>query len=329
MLLERKNLCTPIWRKLYEKFGSEAITWGEFTNTALFDDNCGYYKKDKRRVGNEGADFYTSVSLKEGVFSRLVESSAKNLLKAKGEIPHDYEFYEIGAEPDKQIIKNSQVARLGEPIKIPKNAIVISNELLDAQPFERFVYMGGKWQKRKINLRKSKGAIDALETLCAPSERELKYILKYFYAASVEGFSLDISFAAERLLRKICEQNWRGLLIFADYFRSASEICELPNGTARTYLSHSDSADIFECAGECDITHSPCIDPLMEVAQSCGFDTYAEISQERFFMKNATQEIMEIAAAPNPFDPKKRELSELLSPVFMGGAFRILHADRL
>ena len=328
MLLKRDNLDTPVWRKLREKFGKEAFGWGAFTNAALFDDEFGYYKKSAKRVGNEGADFYTSVSLKERVFSRLVEAAAKNLLLSSNENPQDYEFYEIGAEPERQIIEGSKVARLGTPIVVPQKAVAISNELLDAQPFERFVFKNGKWQKRMIVLSDTNGKIGAKEILSKPSEIEILHIEKYFLPASVEGFSLDISFAAQQLFGEICAQNWRGIIIFADYFRSAAEICELPNGTVRTYLAHSDSADIFACAGNCDITHSPCIEPLLDIAKENGFKTFPEISQERFFMKNATDEIMKIASSPDPFDASKRELSELLSPVFMGGAFRILQANR-
>ena len=48
------------------------------------------------------------------------------------------------------------------------------------------------------------------------------------------------------------------------------------------------------------------------------------MEQERFFMKNAEGEIASIASSPDPFDPKKRELAQLLSPAHMGAAFRIL-----
>lgn len=89
----------PVWEKLAKTANGRAIGYGEFVGAALFDARYGYYAKPKTRVGYGGADFYTSASLKEGVFSALVESSAKNMLRSAGEKPEEYEFYEIGAEP--------------------------------------------------------------------------------------------------------------------------------------------------------------------------------------------------------------------------------------
>lgn len=315
----------PVWEKLAKTANGRAIGYGEFVGAALFDAQYGYYAKPKTRVGYGGADFYTSASLKEGVFSALVESSAKNMLRSAGENPEEYEFYEIGAEPGSQIVKGSKTARLGEKIRIPARAIAISNELLDARPFERFAFRGGKWRKRVLEISGAGGGkVRARESEADPSEEELAHISKYFFAASVEGFSLDISFDALRLFGEICGAEWRGVLLFADYFRTAAEICELPLGTARAYKSHRAFSDILAEAGERDITHSPCADSLLDTAKKCGFKTFPLMGQERFFMKNAEGEIASIASSPDPFDPKKRELAQLLSPAHMGAAFRIL-----
>ena len=126
-----------VWEKLIERSGGYAFGWAEFVGTALFDPLLGYYRKAEKRVGGEGADFYTSVSLKEKVFSGLILAAAKKMLSDAGENPDCFEFYEIGAEPETQIIEGSKTARIGEKIEIPPNAIVISNELLDSRPFER------------------------------------------------------------------------------------------------------------------------------------------------------------------------------------------------
>ena len=130
------------------------------------------------------------------------------------------------------------------------------------------------------------------------------------------------------MFEDICAQNWRGVLIFADYFRSAAEICELPNGTARTYKNHKDSADILSDLSEADITHSPCFEPFADIAKRHGFGVEPQISQERFFMKFARRKIESIMNTPDPFDMRKRELAQLLSPVFMGSAFRVRAAAR-
>lgn len=60
----------PILEKIFRenKISADeaAVSWEDFIGACLFDDESGYYKNPKKsRVGGEGADFYTSVSLKE------------------------------------------------------------------------------------------------------------------------------------------------------------------------------------------------------------------------------------------------------------------------
>ena len=130
------------------------------------------------------------------------------------------------------------------------------------------------------------------------------------------------------MLEKLCGQEWRGMLLFADYFRSSEELSILPGGTARTYFRHTQGENFFSEVGNTDITFSPCSDPLIDIALECGFSEAFATSQEDFFMKYATEEIRKIATSPDPFSPDKRELAQLLSPAHMGSCFRILYAAR-
>lgn len=305
------------------------VPWGDFINTALYDENLGYYRRaDKLRVGGDGADFYTSASLKNRVFSELVENAARTLATRSGFDFDSLEFYEIGAEGDRRIIENSRAAKLGDKIEIPPKAIVVSNELLDARPFSRFKFCGGKWRKGFVEISKGADGFSAAEVFGEPEKFELGALAKYFPRAKVEGFRIDISFDALGLFEKICSAPWRGILIFADYFRTAAELSELPNGTARGYFKHTDRADILRDAGETDITFSPCSDMLRDIAAKCGLQNFSDERQEKFFVKNAGETMRKIAQSPDPFDPRKRELVQLLSPVHMGAAFRVISAVR-
>ena len=46
-------------------------------------------------------------------------------------------------------------------------------------------------------------------------------------------------------------------------------------------------------------------------------------------MRESTDYIRTLAESQDAFDTRKRELAQLLSPVFMGEVFRILSATRL
>lgn len=322
----------PVLAKLFGEHArgnSAKIPWETFIDACLYDAEFGYYRKDKLRVGGDGADFYTSASLKERVFSELVFESAKSLLAERGADIAGFEFYEIGAEPNTRIIENSKVARLGDPIEIPPNAVVISNELLDARPFSRFRFGGGKWRKGFAEIEKSGDGFGVCEIFGEADAAETAMLEKYFPRAKVEGFRIDASFDALELFEKICAQTRRGAIIFADYFRTAAELSELPFGTARGYFKHADFADIARNAGDADITFSPCSDMLADIAGKCGFCGISTETQESFFMRRARGKIREIAESPNPLDFRKRELAQLLSPVHMGAAFRVFSAVKL
>lgn len=317
-----------LFRKRAE--GSKAtVPWEEFIGACLYDGEFGYYARpDKKRVGGEGADFYTSASLKGGIFSELLAESARTLIKKRWGNPEIFRFVEIGAEPGGQLVKNSDVIRLGDEISIPKNAALISNELLDARPFSRFKFTGGKWSKGYVAIEKSGGGFSFGETFGDAEARELDVLEKYFPRAKVEGFRIDVSFDALELFRSICEKKWSGVIVFADYFRSAAELSELPNGTARAYRKHSDFSDLTLYPGDTDITFSPCSDMFKDIAEECGFSDFGEESQESFFVKNAENKIRSIAELPDPMDVRKRELVQIINPAHMGAAFRMISAVR-
>ncbi len=302
------------------------MDWSRYINFCLFDPKFGYYAKQKLRVGKDGADFYTASSLKRKVFGRLLNACAENILKSKGANETVFERVEIGAEPNSCITESAKILRLGDDLILPQNTILFSNELLDARPFSRFKFIGGKWSKAYLDF--SSGSFPPREIFLPSDESETALLEKYFPKAKVQDFRIDFSFDACGMLEKLCGQEWRGMLLFADYFRSSEELSILPGGTARTYFRHTQGENFFSEVGNTDITFSPCSDPLIDIALECGFSEAFATSQEDFFMKYATEEIRKIATSPDPFSPDKRELAQLLSPAHMGSCFRILYAAR-
>lgn len=298
------------------------ISWADFINIALYDEQFGYYRQPRERVG-DGGDFYTSASLKCGVFGQAVEEACAAILEREGENPENFRIVEIGAEPQYQMVQGAQAIRLGREIRLGNNASPVSNELLDARPFERFTFRDGAWRKRAVEFFGSYE--NRREILIAARDDELDILDFHFPRARVEGFNLDISFDAARMFEDICLQPWRGALVFADYFRTAEELSRLPDGTARTYSKHRDGKDLFENVGLSDITYSPCCDIFENIAKRCSraAKTY---TQEQFIVKLAPKLLDEIISTTAPSDPRKRELCQLVSPANMGACFRVLTA---
>lgn len=296
------------------------LTWAQYVDICLYDAECGYYARDAVRVGASG-DFFTSSSLKCGVFGGAVEFAARELMAQKCFADGAFEFVEIGAEPGRTLVRNARAIRLGDDISLSGTLAVVSNELLDARPFERFRFSGGQWRKRAVDF--SRGFANAAEVLLDVPERELSLLDKYFGAARVEGFNLDFSFDAAELFEKICRQPWRGALVFADYFRTAAELALLPSGTARTYFGHTQGGNLLENAGLADITYSPCSDVFIDIARACGRGLQM-LTQEAFIVECAGGFAEKIVSNPDPTDPRKRELCQLVSPAHMGACFRVV-----
>lgn len=306
------------------------VEWSEFINAALFHPSLGYYADPHRkRVGGDCADFFTSASMRGKVFSSLLKVSAKKILQDDGKDFSDFRFVEIGAEPNCSMIENSRVIRLFDKIEIPQNSIVISNELLDARPFDRFKFSNGVWQKGFVEIKKhseksGENIYACKEIFDVPLPEELEVLQKYFSDSETENFRIDISFDALEIFKNICQQTRGGLILFADYFRSVQELSMLTEGSARTYFRHTCGSDLFENAGSADITYSPCSDILIDIAKEYGAKTASCTNQEKFFMLNAEDEIKSILELSDPFNPRKRELCQLLSPDLMGSIFRVL-----
>lgn len=304
------------------KLGDE-LTFRDFVNVALFHPELGYYRSNRKRVGDDGADFYTSESLKCGLFGKLMAVSARNILGR--EKSGNYKFIEIGAEPERAMEGFESVIRISDNLEIPQNAVVVSNELLDASPFDRFVFKNAAWQKTFLRLsnqeQEDSWRIDDILKPARPEESALLH--KFFYECEIENFHLDFSFDALALFEKICDKVKNGVLIFADYFRTSEELSLYKDGTARAYFAHQCDTNLLRDAGERDLTFSPCLEVFMHIANKLGFES-EYYSQENFFMKNAASEIEKIVTSPDPFNPQKRELVHLLNPQLMGSMFRIL-----
>ena len=302
---------------------SGVLTYAQIADFALYDPECGYYCKRKTRVGARG-DFFTSVSLKEGVFGEAVMCALKKILRGAGISPDASDFVEIGAEPEKQALSGARAIRLGDAIELRGCAAVFANELPDARPADRFVFDGKSWRKAAFEFG---AAGERREILLPSTPKEGAFLDKNFPKARVKNFKIDISFDALRMFADICAQPWRGAIVFADYFRSAEEISEMPAGTLRTYFRHSQSGEIFANLSDADITYSPCSDLFAGIARSFGFSAAAQ-TQESFILEFAGELAQEIISSPDLFDPRKRELCQLINPAHMGACFRILRCAR-
>jgi len=309
------------------------VNYRDFVEAALYAPGLGYYsREDRKRVGREpGRDFYTASSLGGGVFERLLRTAAVHLLLP--EKPDAYTLVELAAEPGAGVFGNqsfpfaqTETCQLGAALTPPSRSVVFANELLDAQPFHRFVFRRGAWRELGVLIKNESIEEVELRELSA----DALILHNELPADAPEDYHLDISIDAEKLLRELTTSAWRGCLIFADYGYDWNELInQRPAGTARAYSHHTVSGDLLAQPGEQDLTCHVCWDRLEAVLTKAGFKNVRVDRQEAFFMQHAAEEIERIMSEkPTEFSRDRQTLLELLHPAHLGQKFQILSARR-
>ena len=308
------------------------FSYNEFSRIALYDDTYGYYRSNRQRVGRgSDADFFTASSL-GSLLGKLVVSAATRLLCH--EDLQAYTLVEIGNEPAQDPFAGVELpfkAKLSFPLgqiaTIPDKSIVFSNELLDAQPFHRFLFTQQHW--REIGVHYVNGTLE--EVLLPEPTPAVARLMEILPKQMPEGYHLDISLAAENLLEQVVRQEWSGLLLFLDYGKDWEELVSAcPQGTARAYHRQRQSTALLKHPGEQDLTTHVCWDRLKAFMQHHHFRMLEVLRQESFFMRYSPKVIQAvIEAAPNQFDPQRQALMQLLHPAHMGHAFQVLYGIRL
>ena len=293
---------------------------------ALYHPELGYYRANRERVGKSaGTDFTTAAAL-GSMFGELIASAAETLVGNT----KDYTLVEMGAEPGQKHFETvherfSEITtfRLGDKITLPQKSILVANELLDAQPFNRFIFTNGNWKELGVRVDGTELTVEPLSEFSSVSAKEFARTLPI----STEGWVLDAPLAAEILCREILKQPWQGAVIFLDYGKTVAQCLESsPAGTARSYYRHQMSGDILTQLGSQDLTCHVLWDRITSVFNELGLNKVQLDRQESFFVRYAGREMERIALSGST-DLTSR-LRALTHPAHFGAKFQVLHGIR-
>lgn len=324
--------------------GRPALPWREFMALALFDPACGYYRAPRQRVGRtRSADFYTATSVGP-VFGRCVAGAAETLALAANPqwTAEALTFVELGAEPSGGVlrgvphhfkaVRETGLSRPGGAAAALAEAaaegplVVFSNELFDAQPFERWVRTREGWREAGVARRDGAFTWVLLDT---PTPDWLA--ADPTAATAPEGYLLDAPTGGSALLEALLRTPWTGLFIAFDYGLDwQALISERPEGTGRAYHQHSLVKDLLLRPGEQDLTAHVCWTWLADTLSKAGCSNVEVRSQESFLVRNAGATIAALSAegAADPARGPARALMELLHPARMGQKFQVLTATK-
>jgi SAM-dependent MidA family methyltransferase len=302
------------------------VSFARLVEAALYAPGLGYYVADRTRVGKAaGTDFTTAAALGP-MFGELIAGAATSLV---GDLKA-HALVEVGAEPGQPhfIGVASQFAelrtfRFGADPVFPARSVLVANELLDAQPFHRFVFQGGAWRELGVRVDGTGLTVEPLPEFSSPVAAECAGTLP----AAEEGWILDAPLAAEELLRKFLAGAWTGAVILLDYGKTIAQCLESsPAGTARAYRRHQLSGAILENLGSQDLTCHVLWDRLEPVLAGAGFRDVRLDRQEAFFVKYAGAEMERIALSGD--SEATGRLRALTHPAHFGAKFQVLHAIR-
>lgn len=302
------------------------VPFVRLVEVALYAPGLGYYVSERPRVGKAvGTDFTTAAALGP-MFGELIAAAAQTLV---GDLS-SHTLVEVGAEPGQAHFASAakqfagmRVFRVGEKPELPAHTVLVANELLDAQPFHRFVFQGGGWHELGVRVDGAELTVEALPDFSSPQAAAFATSLPL----AAEGWLLDAPLAAEGLLERLLGGGWSGAIILLDYGKTVAQCLEgSPAGTARAYRSHQLSGAILENLGSQDLTCHVLWDRLEPILVAHGFGSVRLDRQESFLVKQAGAAMERIMTSGD--SEVTGRLRALTHPAHFGAKFQVLSGIR-
>jgi SAM-dependent MidA family methyltransferase len=227
----------------------------------------------------------------------------------------------------------SEISELKSSLQ-SSEAIIFSNELLDAMPVHRLGWDAKekKWFEWGVSLN---GENFTWSRLPANSNHVSHFT---FHGADAEklfellpdGYTVEISPAAENWWRSAAEVLAHGKLMTIDYGFTADEQFSPSrlNGTLRAYHRHQVTDNVLANVGEQDLTAHVNFSAIQGVGESAGLRTETFCIQPQFLTR-IVEKIFQQPGSFGGWSPKRsRQLQTLTHPEHLGRAFRVLVQSR-
>lgn len=337
-----------IERLLAEIRAGGPMRFSRLMEVALYAEDLGYYAAGNAGIGR-GGDFYTSVSAGRAFAGIVCEQAAEAWERLGRPRPflfleqaaHDGTFardflgwaaealpefrealaYRI-AEPFPALRGRQQEQLEGLPVRWidspaclePHVGMHFANELLDALPFDRFVWEDGVWR----------------ELLVAAEEGRLVFRRGEETAPGlptppVSPFFTEVRRGLSALIRAQLTSLTSGFLLYADYgFPRSVRFDEAHRlGTAAAYRAHRRIDDLLEAPGLQDLTAHVDFTEVATVAEAAGVSLAGYADQHHFLVGAGERWLRAIEGAAPP-TPDLRAFNYLIHPETMGRSFKFV-----
>ncbi|HEX5221458.1 MAG TPA: SAM-dependent methyltransferase [Verrucomicrobiae bacterium] len=216
------------------------------------------------------------------------------------------------------------------------NGVVFSNELLDAMPLHRLSWDASRqeWLERGVCIKENQFAWERMErsgvlNMSMAFQQLLRWSAE-LRDALPDGFSTEISPAAEKWWTEAAAALQRGWLLTLDYGLSSIEFLapHRVNGTLRGYRGHKLSHDFLANPGEQDLTAHVHFDSIQLAGESTGLRTALLQTQASFFAGIMERFWPEAERCGAWTGGRSRQFQTLVHPEHLGRAFQVLVQTR-
>ncbi|WP_261178794.1 SAM-dependent methyltransferase [Anaerobacillus sp. CMMVII] len=344
------------------------ITYAEYMNIVLYDQEVGYYMKDKKKLGTEG-DFYTSSGV-HSVFGRAFAHFFLDLIEKEqlpasicefgggdgrfakavfdewelitNNRPLHYTMIETSPyhrKEQKKLLSGKvdfrQFASLEELQESDSNdfeGIIFSNELLDAFPVHVV-------EKQQSNLFEVFVTIDDVGNLVEIKEicsnEQINDWLRVYGPTLKEGQRIEVPIYMNSWITSVDNFLKRGHILTIDYGYTKEDwsMPQRKDGSLRGYFKHQMINNPLEHPTEMDLTTHIHLDAYEMMMEEIGLEKLVAIKQNRFLLMIGMLKFVQENYDSNPFSEKSklnRAVKTLITDTGMSAAFHVfLHGKNV
>ena len=285
------------------------ITFEAFMEAALYDEQHGYYPSRRRLsrstpVGTDG-DYFTSPA-SHPAFGALVALQLDEMWRNMGS-PGEFAVVEMGAGGgtlgsdiseyvqqelpqfapaisyiSTDLVPPSGSDRVGDGSKLPigVTGCVISNELLDALPVNRFIVQGGELKEIFVDFKNEK----FIESVGDVSEGEIAGRVDPFFDSLPESYRGEVNLKLGYWADSVAATLERGYVMTIDYGFDRPELYKPVriDGSLRCYYQHTLGQNPLSRIGKQDITAHVDFTAVDHTLMVMGFGRIGKPSQQEF-----------------------------------------------
>ena len=350
------NELIKIIRDKVKEFGP--ITFKDFMEMALYHEKYGYYSGSYIPIGKKG-DFITSPHthcLYGALHARQIEEfwnildctpftvvemgagagylaqdilsylSNKDIFKSINYIIVEHKAETASYQQDllKPFInKISWVSRLSDLDSV--KGCIISNELLDAFPVHLIQKEDSSFKEIYLDFKEDGGHTEVFADLSTP---QLVEYVKELPSDLPDGYRTEANLSINKWISELANIIYKGFVVTIDYGHTRKEYFHpgRNRGTLLAYMNHSVNEELYERAGEQDLTAHVNFSDLHRWGKEVGFSTLGYVPQWAFLAGlDFEGTFLELSGGKfDPFSPELAAVKMLLLPQGMGESHKVL-----